>query len=149
MPTVSTMMPDSAPAATRMFTSSHVSHQPPITEGSHSASFSTLSRETLKAWLDEAQSAGQPEPILGERRHPRFLWVMYVEVMKIGNAAEKSPCRIRDISEGGIGLFCHQKWSTEEPVRICRPNQRGQHVDGKVVHCTQTVGGFLVGVEVA
>ena len=149
MPTVSTMMPESAPVATPMFGPGAVSHQPPITEGPRSGSFSTLSRETLKAWLDEAQIAGQPESILGERRHPRFLWVMYVEVMKIGNAAEKSPCRIRDISEGGIGLFCHQKWSTEEPVRICRPNQPGMHVDGTVVHCTQTVGGFLVGVEVA
>ena len=74
---------------------------------------------------------------------------MYVEVMKIGNAAEKSPSRIRDISEGGIGLFCHQEWHPGEPVRICRPDQSGRYAAGKVVHCTQTVGGFLVGVEVA
>jgi len=109
----------------------------------------TPSQDTLTAWLREALVEGVPETTLGQRRHPRVQWVMYVEIGKVGNADETFPCRIRDISAGGVGLFCHQDWRIDEQIRICRVEQPDQYVEGRVAHCNQTVGGYLVGVEVA
>ena len=104
----------------------------------------------LDCWLREVREHSTPQKPLKQRDHARLPWVMGIAVEPVGarDDSERIACRTRDITESGIGILSRRRFRTWDRVRIHRIDQPGEYVDGVVVHCTQPVGGFKIGLHV-
>jgi hypothetical protein len=56
--------------------------------------------------------------------------------------------RVRDVNENGVGIQCRTAIAEWTEVRIQLQDQPDEYVDGVVVHCTETVGGYKIGVRI-
>jgi hypothetical protein len=117
---------------------------------SSATSAASQTQDLIDLWLADAKLYGQKDPYLGKRRHPRYQWKMPVDMDVL--SIDGSQCRLyaqtRDISEGGIGLECRQQLEPDSRVRIRLEGQL-EAIEGYVVHCTQGLGKYLVGVVFA
>ncbi|MCP4250134.1 MAG: PilZ domain-containing protein [bacterium] len=99
-------------------------------------------------WLQQARQTGRTDAYAGKRRYPRTTWdaALEVHVPKSAGRTVTHYASARDISEGGIGL----QWRRAVPdctvVRIC-PAGELKGVSAMVMHCTQTLNGYIIGLE--
>ena len=56
--------------------------------------------------------------------------------------------RTLTVTDNGIGIQCHARIPEWSEVRIHREDEPDEFVDGVVVHCTETIGGYKIGVRV-
>jgi hypothetical protein len=99
-------------------------------------------------WLAEARITGTEDAYRGKRRWPRVTWQVPVTLEVHPGERRSRTCHAtsRDISEGGLGLRLRQRLPAMAPVRVFIGEDE-RSVRGRVVHCTDTLGGFIVGVE--
>jgi len=107
---------------------------------------------TLTDLVSAAEISGQEisDRWLGKRRDPRIALSIPVCV-HFPNADGFGPaCRftLRDVSRRGIGLYSHMEFSPDEVIRVdLNVNDLTWSGEMRVRHCTETVGGFKVGLE--
>ncbi len=104
---------------------------------------------TINDWVEDAQAQGGPIDLYsGKRREPRRIWDAMLDVHVLTGATEGSfhYATARDISGGGMGIQCRQKLEPGTWV--------GMYVSGCdqgataiVRHCTETIGGYVIGLE--
>jgi len=102
----------------------------------------------VRQWLAEAHVLGEESEYAGKRRHPRVAWQMpiTVDILDGASAGESYYATSKDISEGGMGFRCRRAVPVWSCVRVTCDDD-GQYVHGQVMHCTETVGGFIVGMQ--
>ena len=102
----------------------------------------------VQSWVDDAVSDGETDAYTGKRRWPRVKWQVPVTIeARTGGA--KQECRYatsRDVSPGGIGVWCSQPVTDGTIVRLSVADGE-EYVDARVQQCTETVGGYIVGLE--
>lgn len=96
-----------------------------------------------------ASELGDHDPRRLNRREP---FENYEDVkLFIQDAGDVRHClaRITEVSVGGVSLW------TDCEVPVCtrvmfefHPDNKPVKVKGRIVHCTQTVGGYKVGIEI-
>jgi c-di-GMP-binding flagellar brake protein YcgR len=104
---------------------------------------------TAKRWLASAKRTGQGDTYAGKRRHARYTWVnpVTIEVMEGQHAGRAYYATTRDISAGGIGTRCRHR--LDVMTLVCVIDEDGEAVFGRVRHCGEVLGAFLIGVEFA
>lgn len=103
---------------------------------------------TLKRWLAAAHENGSEDSYSGKRTTPRIGWKESVtlEVMAKAKNGLKIYGFVRDISAGGMGLRFRQRVAPGSYVRITLDSS-GETLCGRVRHCCDVLGAFVVGVE--
>jgi hypothetical protein len=102
--------------------------------------------ETLQRWLARAEAdEGMSDEVLNKRDSARTTWSAHIIIL--GGSGEKIHGRIRDVTEDGLGIHCRSKINEYSEVRVQLEDDPDEHIDGVVVHCTQTVGAFKIGVR--
>lgn len=114
---------------------------PHIQRGHHS-------QAPLRKWLADARLRGLQNTYTGKRSRLRVSWQAHVivEILDGPRAGETEYAQGQDISEACLGLRCRGRipaWST---VRI-RISENEPAVTARVRHCTTTVGGYRIGLE--
>lgn len=97
--------------------------------------------------LSQARRDGQRDAYAGKRRQPRFSWQASVTVEVVGTRTSQAfYATTRDIGAGGMGLRTRQRLA---PLTVVRVNVEGEDepLNGRVRHCSETVGAFLIGIE--
>ena len=101
----------------------------------------------LARWVERARQAGGiTDAGLGRRRHLRVTWGGSAELVLTAGGERRIPCRLRDVSLAGVGLHCREQVPVGAAVRVYLPEE-DEFIEGEVIHCTMTVGGFKVGVR--
>ena len=105
-------------------------------------------RATIREWLANARLEGREDTYAGKRRYPRVTWVVpvTVEFLDGERAGENDFAMSKDISEGGVGLRCRRPLAVRTLVRVMT-DEGAPCVHARVMHCTETLGGFIVGLE--
>lgn len=103
---------------------------------------------TVERWLANARLEGREDTYTGKRCYPRVTWQVPVtlDILDGERAGECDYATSKDISKGGLGLRCRQSVPVRSFVRVVSDGD-GQSVYARVMHCTETVGGFFVGIE--
>lgn len=104
---------------------------------------SAAARAVILSWVDEAQSEGKTDAYRSKRALPRHTWDRPLEML-IEDKVEY--VYARDINSKGVGLVCKTRLQPQGVVHI-RSNDAEPWVRCRVVHVTQTVGAYKVGVE--
>ena len=102
--------------------------------------------KVVRAWLTQAQAAGEMDSYAGKRQFPRYNWQETI-VMKVHSRRREELvyAKAKNISLGGAGIFARQRVAPGTLVEVWA----GDHpecVTARVMHCTVTLGGFLVGL---
>lgn len=109
-----------------------------------------ISREE---WAKIVAEYGQPTEPEHRRRHPRHPLVgaakLTFTVEVDGQPATKvHHCAVLQISAEGLTLRSHNPLAVHAVAAIELPLEvRNVGLEGRVVHCTQTVGAYKVGIE--
>jgi hypothetical protein len=101
----------------------------------------------IRGWVQRAAITGQADPYVGKRQQPRTTWTVPV-VMRIVDAAGERLLHLmsRDVSLTGLGLTCREKLSPMTTVQLWVGAEE-QCVVGRVMHCTQGLSGYVIGIE--
>jgi hypothetical protein len=101
----------------------------------------------IAAWLTEAKRDGIVDDYAGKRRWPRVTWQTQVTLqIDTPRGTRTVFAAARDISEGGIGLRVRERLAAMTPVRVII-GETNEFVIGRVAHCTDSLGGFVIGIE--
>jgi hypothetical protein len=101
----------------------------------------------IRQWVSQAMSTGTVDPYPGKRRHPRVNW----EVPAIVRTESDGRARLlyvktRNVSLGGVAVVCRAPLRAMAAVQVCMGGE--EHcVTGRVMHCTQMLGSYLIGIE--
>ena len=85
------------------------------------------------------------------RNNPREPFTNYEDVklnILIAGVIEHYVARITELSLGGV--TCWTEREVPERVKVMfqfHPDQNPVRLRGRIVHCTQTIGGYKVGIE--
>ena len=103
---------------------------------------------TIETWLREAERIGQIDGYMGRRRWVRYSWHVPLEIDTKDrfNRPVILLATGRDISTGGLGVHCRTKLPAMSVVSVRRFDQKSA-VQVRVMHCTQTVNGYRIGME--
>ena len=85
-----------------------------------------------------------PDTVLQKRTAVRITWYVLIEVR--GGDKEPIQARIRDVTGEGLGIQCRVNFRERSELRIRLADQPDEFLDGVVVHCTETIGGFKIGI---
>lgn len=103
---------------------------------------------TVRNWLADAASTGNKDVYAGKRKFARYTWIVpvVVEVLSGPSCDATVYATARDISSGGLGLKVRQRLQPGASVRVTL-DEGEEFVIGRVRHCSEALGGFLVGIE--
>lgn len=107
--------------------------------------------QTRQRWLESAKDDPIPDNFSTKRQEPRYRWParLEVHVSKSADGEGKSEvCYVtgRDISEAGVGFTCRRELHPQTRVEVVLDGEDVK-VSAVIRHCTQTIGGFLVGAD--
>lgn len=102
-------------------------------------------REVVANWLQEAKMFGEVDTRDIKRSRRRYSWRRPME-LRAGKRMHY--IYSRDISEDGIGVVCRSRLGEATQVEL-RRDENDPWVPARVAHCTQTVGAYKVGIELA
>ncbi len=109
--------------------------------------------QALRSWLERAQAdAGAGDAAEVKRDEARTPWVVSVDLaLDVPGGERRIRSRTRDISDKGLGIHCREEIPIGKAVRVYLRDgsSDGAFVEGKVNHCTMTVGGYKIGARVA
>lgn len=105
-------------------------------------------RAIIQQWLADARQAGLQNTYTGKRRRLRVTWRAHLilEILEGDQAGETDYAQAQDISEGCLGIRCRRRVPLWSSVRVSTEDGT-QSVNAKVRHCTPTVGGYRLGLE--
>ena len=95
-----------------------------------------LTAELFKEITDSVTIVGRDEPRAADRRSPRVRVNSHLAVAMWSDPTFPLSVRVRDLSDGGIGLFHNQRIALDEQIviRFPRPNDQTLLVLGTVVY---------------
>lgn len=102
----------------------------------------------IHEWVREASKGGMKDSYEGKRAHTRTTWSTPLAV-KILSGPDKNTVvmvKAKDVSLGGVGFISRLQIPLHVEVEICAGNS-ARCVKGRVKHATNTVSGFIIGVE--
>ncbi len=103
--------------------------------------------QASRKWLTDAHRMGQKDTYAGKRRQTRYTWNTAVTVEFVDDADETPLfATTRDISIGGLGIRTRRRIDVNTLVRIST-DATNESVRGRVRHCSESLGGFFVGIE--
>lgn len=104
-------------------------------------------QEIVHAWLAEAHASNEADTWTGKRSQRRHEWSANLDIYPVTSRRRATSvlATARDISETGLGFRCRKKFERGSQVLICRAGEE-QAVPATVSACTQSVGGYLIGV---
>jgi hypothetical protein len=110
-------------------------------------------RQLVAEWVTKARHTGKMDVYSGKRDTPRYSWLAPLEITldRPPELATQFCAAGRDISERGVGLLCRHQVPPETHIWL-RPVDEGPDsswAPARVVHCTQTVGGYVIGAVFA
>ena len=99
-------------------------------------------------WLKQARQTHVVDTFASKRQKPRFAWraQLDVRVPLGGGEIDIRMVSARDISETGLMLFCREKSAPSTDVDISLAGET-DIVSAVIRHCTQTLGGYLIGAD--
>lgn len=102
----------------------------------------------VREWLAQARLVGEEDVFAGKRRHPRVTWTVPVTLAVLDGpeAGTRQYAHTKDISEGGLGLRARRPIPLGSTVWV-GPDDSAMGVHARVMHCTETVGGFVIGIS--
>ena len=110
------------------------------------------SGQVMRRWLERARSESREGSAAEAKRgSKRINWVVSVHVgTDIPGGEKRLRSRTRDISEKGLGVVCREEISIGTPVRVYPADSptTDEYIEGRVDHCTMTVGGYKIGIRV-
>jgi len=109
-----------------------------------------LKPEHIETLIQELEEADAADPFLIKRRFRRWNFRCPADLyLKDENGQEiRLYASCRDISPIGVGLVCKQPIKAGTVAQIVLDLGFGKYIaDVRIVHCTQTVGGFKIGAE--
>lgn len=106
----------------------------------------TGSASTVEEWVAEARAHGRPDPYVGKRREPRYLWSapLEIHVHERGGRTETLYATARNISTGGMGFQSHQPIAPYSTIHICLAGEM-VGVRAVVKHCAPGLSGHIIG----
>ena len=108
-------------------------------------------RERLDRLLEQVASATNQEPQIDARRASfRYAWPAHatVELVETNNSSEPLLVTVGHISQDGVDFRSSRKLESEQKVLITLETNQGQlQIPATVVHSTQSVVKFVVGVK--
>ncbi len=99
--------------------------------------------EVYRLW----QSLRDPEEATAEhrRREPRRIPPPGLSVsLRVGDKLMRAS--VLNVGQNGLGLFAKMEIPDRTTVQF-RLSDKGEWLDGRVVHSTSTVGGYKIGLE--
>lgn len=103
-------------------------------------------RETVQAWITEAQECDSDQDAYGSRRdNIRTDWYCQMELL-VGDQIVYA--NARNISGTGIGLICKKPLDAYQEIFV-RRDENDPWVPCRVRHVTETIGAAKVGVELS
>ena len=110
------------------------------------------SGQVMQRWLERARRES-PEGSATEvkRGSKRINWVVPVHVgTEIPGGEKRLRSRTRDISEKGLGVVCREEIAIDTSVRVYPADSPAtdEYIEGRINHCTMTVGGYKIGIRV-
>jgi hypothetical protein len=95
-----------------------------------------LSDELFSEITDSVTVVSRDEPRESDRRSPRVRLSSHLSVARWSDPLSPLSCRIRDLSQGGVGLFHNHRIGLDEQMVIRFPRSNGEEalVLGKVVY---------------
>ena len=101
--------------------------------------------------MESAKNDPVPDNFSTKRKGPRFRWPAQLEIHVSKSAdgeGREEVCYVtgRDISENGVGFHCRRELHPLTEVEVLLDGE-DVRVPAVVRHCTQTIGGFLVGAD--
>lgn len=111
----------------------------------------TETAETRQRWLESASQDPVPDNFSGKRQFARFRWPAQLEIHISASEDGEGRAEVcyvtgRDISEVGVGFHCRRELLPFTLVQVLLDGEEVK-VPAIVRHCTQTIGGFLVGAD--
>lgn len=103
----------------------------------------------LGQWLDSARQLGKPHEPLRRRAHPRYTAPDdYYIATSQPTTATPTFAKGYNVSASGLGLLSHTPIAADTPVWVkCDQNEGDEcWLEAVVAHCTQTVGGYKIGL---
>ncbi|HEY3241985.1 MAG TPA: PilZ domain-containing protein [Phycisphaerae bacterium] len=100
-----------------------------------------------RSWLHEALATGSVDAYIGKRRHARVSWnVPAILRVTLDHRARLLYVSTRNVSASGMAVVCRERISAMSMIQVCIGGEE-RCVAGRVMHCTQTLGGYLIGIE--
>jgi hypothetical protein len=95
-----------------------------------------LSSDIFAAITESVTIVGQDQPMPADRRAPRVKLSSHLFAFKWSDPAQPMGIRVRDISEGGVGIFHHHRFALDEKLVIRFPLKNDQNllVLGSVIY---------------
>ena len=104
-----------------------------------------LTPQHVSEWVE---SFSEPKIKRTQGRQEVYPELVEIQILRHKASPVIAQARTRDLSEGGIGL------TSREPIKIDEMVELKFHYEGtcytvcaSVVHCTQTIGGYKVGLR--
>ena len=113
----------------------------------------TSNVNSLPDWLYEAIEDDAPDEPLNKRAEPRHLGRTLVSAWLVDDPDQaKFSVKIVNVSAGGIGMVTRMRLEESTPLRLAPDWMPAdappvEPIDVVVIHCTQTVQGYKVGVK--
>ncbi len=102
---------------------------------------------TIQRWLTDARRTGRKDNYAGKRRHPRFSWHAALTVEAVDDEGQSQQyATARDIGVGGMGLKTRRRIDANTIIRVT-VDATGESLVARVRHCSEALGGFIIGVE--
>ena len=101
-----------------------------------------------REWLEQARQTHVVDTFASKRQKPRFAWraQLDVRVPLGGGQIDIRMVSARDISESGLMLFCREKIAPSTNMDVSLAGGTDS-VPAVIRHCTQTLGGYLIGAD--
>ena len=105
---------------------------------------------TVTRWVTSARRTGATDTYVGKRRWARTTWSTSLAVKTLSGrqAGEITYARAKDVSLGGMGFLVRKRLKLNTQIEIAVEGHT-QTVRAVVMHCTATLGAFIVGVAFA
>ena len=107
--------------------------------------------EVVAAWVSDASGQSAPDVYYGKRQIRRYVWPAAIEVLVNPGSEDEERLYVtgQDVSDVGMGLL-GRKMLHERATLWLRYADEGDGcpwVPARVVHSTQSVGGYRTGVH--
>ncbi len=101
----------------------------------------------VRGWVRRAAITGRTDSYEGKRQNARTSWSVPVVLRLNEDGFERILYTMsRDVSLSGLGVVGKERLPVMTQVEIWVGSE-DRCVMGRVMHCTQTIGGYVIGIE--
>ncbi len=101
---------------------------------------------SIPEWLSEGFEGEPTDSLLNKRDNVRHVWVSFACGRTVDDPEAKSfTAKTFNVSRGGIGIVVRQPIEEGITIEIGPDQGLTESIRARVMHCTQTVGGYKLG----